>query len=203
MTVAVILCTVCLGGNSIEFEAAFYFVCYAARDNAISAGAISGAVSNYGGAGYVLEYGGEYYVTVACYYEQNDAERIRQSLLRRGLNCNVLAIETGEYRVTAAADGQLYVGNLNTLFALSKVCYQCANGLDTGEYGQSEAKSVIDDVKSGLNGLKYANADNLFSGEIRRLIAECDAASENYIYSKDLRKLQIAIADTIINIRLV
>ena len=47
-----------------------------------------------------------------------------------------------------------------------------------------------------------ANADNCFSGEIRRLIAECDNVNEGYVYSKDLRRLQIAIADSIINVKL-
>ena len=48
-----------------------------------------------------------------------------------------------------------------------------------------------------------SNPDNCFSEEIRRLIAECSDASEGYVYSKDLRRLQIAIADSVINVKLV
>lgn len=203
-TVAIVFFALFNEGNILEFNATFCFVCYSMREDVISAGALSNAASNYGGAGYVLEYGGNYYVTIACYYSENDAKRIRQSLLRRGFDCEVLIVETDEYPLKSAArkNEKLFAGNLNTLYSLSKLCYDCANGLDTGEYSQTAAKSVLADVKSGLNGLKNANGDNCFSEEIRRLLAECNSADESYLYSKDMRKLQIAIADTIINIKL-
>lgn len=180
-------------------------MCYTIRDNALSADAISDTVSSYGGAGYVLEYDGNYYVTVACYYTENEANRVRQNLLKRGLNCSVLCIKTDYYPIQSFGSQkkeQLYLGNLNTLYSLSELCYKCANGLDTGEYSQNSAKGVLKDVISGLNGLKEANNENCFWGEIRRLLAECEAVEDGFIYSKDMRKLQIAIADTVININL-
>ena len=204
-TVAIVLMAVSCGGNVIVFEADYYFVCYSVEDNAVSADSISGAVSSYGGAGYILGYGDEYYVTVACYYDKDDAERVRSTLFRRGLECIVLKVETEEYALSAfnsKENKQKFLGNLNTLHTLSTLAYKCANGLDTGSYSQSAAKSVLADIKSGLNGLKNANSENCFTGEIRRLISECDSFGNGYIYSKDMRKLQIAIADTIINIKL-
>lgn len=204
VTAAIILCAVYLGNYTLTFNAEYYFICYAVRDNSISADAISESVSSYGGAGYVLEYGGEYYVTVSCYYTENEASRVKQSLLRRGLNCSVLKIETDEYPLQSSARNKekLYLGNLNTLNSLSKLCYECANGLDTGSYSQSAAKSVLKDILSGLDGLSLSNTENCFSGEIRRLIAECKSVGDGYILSKNMRKLQIAIADTVINIKL-
>lgn len=205
VTAAIIFSVISCGSTKIQFETEYYFVCYTIRDNALSADAISDTVSSYGGAGYVLEYDGNYYVTVACYYTENEANRVRQNLLKRGLNCSVLCIETDFYLIQSLGSQkkeQLYLGNLNTLYSLSELCYKCANGLDTGEYNQNSAKSVLNDVMSGLHGLKEANTENCFWGEIRRLIAECEAVSEGFIYSKDMRKLQIAIADTIINIKL-
>ena len=203
-TAAIIICSLAFGRAKINFASEFYFVCYSVEDNSISADAISDSVSNIGGAGYVLEYNGNYYVTVACYYSENDAERVRQSLMRRGLQCSVLAVETDKYSFKSGikSNENLFIGNLNTLHALSKLCYECANGLDTGAYNQAAAKAVLADVESGLNGLKNTNRDNCFSGEIRRLLAECGAAGKGYIYSKGMRKLQIAIADTVINIKL-
>lgn len=62
---------------------------------------------------------------------------------------------------------------------------------------------MINNIKNTLNGLLMSNPDNCFSEEIRRLIAECSDASEGYVYSKDLRRLQIAIADSVINVKLV
>ena len=202
----VIICVIAFScsGNKINFKSTFYFVCYRTEDNSVSASSISGAVSNYGGAGYILEYGDSFYVTVACYYKENDAKTVCESLKKRDLNCNVLKIETDEYAVANSSSTQnnLYLGYLNTLNSLSTLAYVCANALDTASYGQQQAKSVILDVKSGLNGLLNANADNCFSQHLRRLVAVCDEVGEDYVYSKDLRRLQIAIADVIINVKL-
>lgn len=204
--VSILICilTLSCSTNTVTFETTFYFVCYSTEDNAISASSVSNTVSSYGGAGYILEYNGAYYVTVACYYKQNDAEKVCESLKKRDLNCQVLEVSTDEYPLTStsAATKKLYLGNLNTLQSLSSLAYECANKLDTGEYNQSKAKSVIEDIGSGINGLLSANTDNCFSSDLRRLKAECNEAGEGYVYSKDLRKLQIAIADTIINIKL-
>lgn len=204
VTVAIILSAVSCRRSKIHFKKEYYFVCYTVRDNAISADAISDTVSSFGGAGYVLEYDRNYYVIVACYYTDNEANRVKQNLLKRGLNCSVLSVETDDYPINSLSPSkeQLYLGNLNTLHSLSELCYKCANGLDTGEYNQSSAKGVLNDIKNGLSGLKAANSENCFFSEIRRLIAECDVIGDDYIYSKDMRKLQIAIIDTIINIEL-
>ena len=188
--------------NKLSFSATFYFVCYSVEDNAISASSVSDAVSSYGGAGYVLEYRGEYFVTVSCYYEKSNAEKVCESLKRRNLECEVLKIETDEYSLPASADKNLYLGNLNTLLSLSTLAYECANKLDTGEYGQANAKNVISDIKTGINGLLNANKSNCFTQNLKRLISLCNETGGGIVYSKDLRKLQIAIADDIININL-
>ncbi len=204
VTVIILVVFFSCSGNSLTFKSTFYFICYRTEDNAVSASSVSDAVSSYGGAGYILEYGDAYYVTVACYYEDDDANTVCESLKRRDVDCEVIKIDTDEYAVanSSNANNELYLGNLNTLQSLTTLAYGCANAIDTGEYGQTQAKSVIADVKNTLNGLLNANTDNCFSGELRRLIAECTDVSEGYVYSKDLRRLQIAIADSIINIQL-
>lgn len=205
LTAAVMAGVAAYGGAELQFECSYYFLCYATRDNALSADAISDTVSSYGGAGYVLEYGGNYYVTVACYYSENEAKTVKNSLLRRGLNCAVLPVNITKYQIAPSGlkkFGELYRGNLNTLNSLSRLCYDCANGLDTGKINQSAAADILKNLKSGLWGLKKANPQNCFTAEIDRLSAECDAAGEGYILSKNMRKLQIAIADCVININL-
>ena len=204
VTVIVIIAAFSCSANKLTFKSTFYFVCYRTEDNAVSASSISGAVSNYGGAGYILEYNDAFFVTVACYYDDKDAKTVCESLKKRDMECEVVKISTDEYSVAgnSSSNNKLYLGNLNTLQSLTTLAYNCANAIDTGEYGQTQAKSVIADIRNTLNGLLTANADNCFSGELRRLIAECDNVSEGYVYSKDLRRLQIAIADSIINIKL-
>lgn len=191
--------------NVLTFKTTFYFVCYKTEDNAVSASSVSNAVSSYGGAGYILEYNGNFYVTVSCYYSGKDADSVSNSLKKKNLNCSVLKVETKEYPLNAGCSesvSKLYKGNLETLQSLSSIAYNCANALDTGEYGQSQAKSAISGIATSLKGLLNSNKDNCFSPHLRRLIAVCEDASGGIIYSKDLRKLQIAIADTIINIKL-
>ena len=204
VTAAIMVAAFSCSANKLTFKTTFYFICYRTEDNAVSASSVSDAVSSYGGAGYILEHGNSFFVTVACYYNDNDAKTVCESLKKRDLDCEVVEISTDEYTVagTSNANNKLYLGNLNTLQSLTSLAYGCANALDTGEYGQGQAKSVIYDVQSTLKGLLTANPDNCFSGQIRRLIAECADVSEGYVYSKDLRRLQIAIADTIINVKL-
>lgn len=212
ISVAVILAaTVCVcaaafscGGKTLTFKTEFYFICYKSSDNYLSASSVSDAVSSYGGAGYILQSDGEYFVTVACYYTENDANAVRDSLARRDLNCFVLKKETEDYALprSAESNARLYKGNLNTLTSLSSLAYACANGLDTGEYSQTDAKRVTGEILKNLNALRGANGGNCFSGELKRLATVCEDASSGLVYSKDLRKLQIAIADTVINIKL-
>lgn len=190
--------------QTLAFGAVYYFVCYSTEENSVSASSLSDAVSSYGGAGYVLCYDGKYYVTIACYYETNDAETVCASLKRRGLNCTALTVKTEEYKIRSfgAKNKKLFLGNLNTLDSLTRIAYECANNLDTGDYSQTTAKSVLNDIYGTLCGLKGLNAENCFTSELDRLLLLCEDIGGGYIYSKDVRKLQIAVADTIINIEL-
>ena len=204
--VTIIICAFAVSCNTLTltFETTFYFVCYKSSDNYLSASSISDAVSSYGGAGYILELDGEYFITVSCYYSENDANAVRDSLARRELDCFVLKKEITEYSLprSAGKNAELFRGNLNTLTSLSSLAYACANKLDTGEYSQANAKQVISDLLKGLKSLQNANMSNCFSNELKRLTIICEDAGSGIVYSKDLRKLQIAIADTVINIEL-
>ena len=206
ITVIICVCAFSLSGGNVKFETSYYFVCYRSPDNAVSAGSFSSAVSSYGGAGYVLDYDGNYYVTVSCYYKENDANAVCDSLKKRDLECSVLCVKTKNYPVksySAKRNAKLYQGNFNTLNSLSLLAYECANGLDTGEYNQNKAKDVLSAIKNGLNGLKSTNKNNCFTNPLSDLIDECEDLENSYILSKDMRYLQIAIADKIINAELI
>ncbi len=206
LAATVIICAFAFSCNSstLTYKTTFYFVCYKSEENYLSASSISDAVTSYGGAGYILELDGEYYVTVSCYYSEDDANSVCDSLARRDLDCFVLKKQTEEYPLPNSAkhNSALYKGNLNTLTELSSLAYTCANNLDTGEYSQTNAKQVVSDILKGLKSLQNANSGNCFSEELKRLVTICEDAGEGIIYSKDLRKLQIAAADTVINIKL-
>lgn len=204
LSVLVVTLAICCSGSKIVFSANYYFVCMYSADNSVSASSLSGTVSDFGGAGYVLKHNDSYYVTVSCYYNENDAITVNDNLKKRGLNCIILNVEVNDFKVPSSAkkNSELYLGNLNTLSSLASLAYECANNLDTGEYGQNQAKNVVTAISNGLNGLKNANAFNCFYEDFSRLVCECEDVAYGYVYSKDLRYLQIAITDAIINCRI-
>lgn len=203
--ISVILCfTLPSCAGKLGFKTTFYYVCYDTPPDASSAGSVSSVVRSYGGAGYIIEDGGNYFVTVSCYYNQRDAENVAATLNKKGLGCSVVQVTAGDYEMRGSAKRyrEKFKGNLETLLSLSRLCYDLANSLDGYSCGQSTAKSVLGDVKTGLDGLARINTANCFTKEIERLMAECSDASAGYVFSCDVRRLQIAVTDCIVNIRL-
>lgn len=203
-SVIICVCAVSCSGGRLGFKAVYYYVCYRIADNSVSASSLSGTVASYGGAGYILEDGGSYFITVSCYYTERDAETVCASLKRRDLNCCVIKIQTDGYKLQGRAakkNAELYLGNLNTLDALSRVAYECANGLDNG-MNQSKAADTAKSIENSLNALLKANGGNCFTKTIENLLAEYRDKTGGYIYSKDMRYLQIAITDAVIKAEL-
>ncbi len=204
-TVIICLCAATCSGGKLDFKATYYFVCYRMTDNAISADAISKTVSSYGGAGYILPHGGNYYVTLSCYYKSDEADSVCAKLKERDLECSVLKIETKQYRLqgsNAKKNEQLYLGNLKTLNSLSALAYECANGLDTGSLSQSKAKQLLTSITDSLNGLLKNNPANCFTQSLQSAVEECKNVSGGFLLSKNMRYIQIALADRIINAEL-
>lgn len=199
-TIIIIVSAVSCSGGTITYKETFFFVCYRQSDNAISASSLSDAASNIGGAGYILNYGDNYYITLSCYYEEGEADEICAALKKKELDCFVLKIETDKYKLYGKAKGnkELFEGNLKTLNSLSHLAYECANGLDTGEYSQNKAKSILSNISDTLNGMLKTNSDNCFTESLKSAIDECGKFS-GYLYSKNMRYIQIALADRIIN----
>ena len=204
-TVIICFCAATCSGGKLKFQKTYYFVYYRSSDNAVSAGSLSDAASNYGGAGYTLTHNGNYFIIFSCYYKENDAKAIVSNLKKRDLDCSVLKIETKEYKLqnrNAKNNQKLYLGNLDTLYTLSTLAYECANGLDTGEYSQERAKGILASIRDTLNGLLRTNENNCFTENIKNLLNECDRANGGYLLSKSMRYVQIAIIDKILKAEL-
>ena len=207
VAIAAIILTCCLLSSAekkLNFKATFYYVCYDSPRDAHSASSMSSVVQSYGGAGYIICSNQKYYVTVSCYYKETDAETVCNSLKNKGLACLVVKVERDEYKLksTAKKNAEKYQGNLNTLLSISKICYDLANSLDSMTQNQNGAKAVLADVKTDLNSLLRLNGANCFASELSALVAECDDVSDGYILSRDVRRLQVAVCDCIININL-
>lgn len=202
--VIALICALPSCGGKLGFKTTFYYVCYDSPTNSHSASSMSSVVHSYGGAGYVVESGGDYFVTVSCYYNERDALSVVRTLGAKGLDCKVVKVTAGDFKLTLSAskDREKYLGNLNTMLSLSKMCYELANSLDGGTCGQSGAKTVLGDVSATLNSLLRQNSANCFTRPLSNLVGECKDVSHGYVLSHDVRRLQIAVTDEIVNINL-
>ena len=204
-TVVICFCAATCSGGKLKFERTYYFVYYKMSDNALSAGSLSDAASSYGGAGYVLAYNNKFYVTFACYKSEDDAKSVVANLKKNDLECSILKIEIKALALqnrNAKKNQKLYLGNLNTLDSISTIAYECANGLDTGEYSQERAKSILSSVIDTLKGLLKSNKNNCFTENIQNLIDECERINGGYLLSKNMRYIQIALIDKILGAEL-
>jgi hypothetical protein len=191
-----------IGNQKVKYSINYNYICLYIADNALSASAFSDATSSYGGAGYVLEYEDNYYIVASCYYSAEDADTIYNSLLKNNINCTKLVVKKKSFPVSGTlsnTDKNLFLGNLNTLDSLSRLSYSAANSLDDSTINQESALSILNEIKSGINGLAEKNGSNIFSDGLKKLITICDDIKGGYIYSKDMRYLQVAITDVIIN----
>ncbi len=195
---------IAFGGKELNFNAEFYYVCYESPPDSSSMTSVSGLVHSYGGAGYIANCNGTSYVTVSCYYTQEDATAVCGQLNKMGLNCVVVKAQTPERKLHGGSVKNIakYEGNLNVLYSISKTCYNLANSVDKFEVGQNAAKAVLNEIKSTLKGLESNNSDNCFGQEITYLIAECEDVSYGYVFSYDIRRLQIAVCDCIVNVNI-
>jgi hypothetical protein len=188
--------------KKIDFSADYYYVYYSTMQDEISASSLSSTVQSYGGAGYIVESDKNYYITIACYYEEDDANSVCTTLSQSGIKCDVLKVSTKDIKLTSAYaknNANKYSGVLNTLDSLSKLCYDIGNNMDKGEYNQEKAKGALSGVSSALNGLLRENSDNCFTQSLKYISSECEDVCFGYIYSGEVRKLQIAIVDSIVN----
>lgn len=189
--------------SSLQINLSYYFVYQYTADNAVSASSLSDATESFGGAGYILAFRSKFYITVACYYDETSANSVCLNLKNCGMECDVLAVSVTEKSIsgTNSANAELFSGNINTLEQLGKISYNLANSLDKGEVTQSGAKDALSSVLSCVEGLYGVNTANCFSEGLSNIITICnDILSDDYIYSKSARKLQIAIIDSIINV---
>ena len=203
-TLIICLSAVTCSGGKLKFEKTFYFVYYRSSDNAISASSLAQTASSYGGAGYVISHNDSFFITFSCYESEKEAKSVCSNLKRRDFDCAVLKLEVKELKLqnrNAKKNQKLYLGNLNTFASLSAIAYECANGLDTGGYSQGKAKQILATITETLNGLLKSNENNCFTQSIKSLIDECEGFG-GYLYSKNMRYIQISLADKILHAEL-
>lgn len=197
--IAIIVSFACLGNVKIKFKSDYYFIYYRVSDNALSVNGLSSSYADFGGAGYVLEYKGNFYVTLACYFNEDDAKKVCEEL-KKDVDCSILSVNVRYFKVKNRdrKNSLLYLGNLNTLNAICNIFYSLANRLDIGDIGQDKAKEIVLEAKKSLGQLLKNNENNTFTHKIKYLITLCNSLPTK-LMSGNLRYVQIAIIDCMLN----
>lgn len=188
-------------GYGLDFGAKFYYVCYKCPSDALSVSSISSLVESYGGAGYIVQVDGVNYVTVSAYYGEEEALSVQSALAEKQLSCQVVEVSRTDYSLPfrLRQNAQYYAQVLGALYSLSVMCYDLANDMDGLKVGQSAASAVLDGVQTSLDGLSKSGKGDEFCAQFSYLSAQCEDVNFGYILPGDVRRLQIAICDAIIN----
>lgn len=189
------------GGKRLTFNASFYFVCYKTQDDAHSASSVSSAVQSLGGAGYIISCEGKYYITFACYYQKEEAQSVCSSLKDSGLECTVLDIEVNGYDLSdgnAQSAEEIY-GCLNTLCQTAEIMYETANSLDKGRINQQSARELVAAAVLPLRALAKSSFSSPIRADLDYILSKADELSVGFVYARDVRALQIALCDCVIN----
>ena len=166
---------------------AFYYVCYDCPTDAVSASSISSLVESYGGAGYIICEDGEYYVTVACYYDEKDAQSVASTLAKKQLDCKVISAERESFTLSSARRryAERHLSVLNLLLQTSYILYDLANAVDSLGCDQLQAKAVLGDKEKLLllrahGGQMLVNtlffADEIQKNPANEVNAQCGAS---------------------------
>jgi hypothetical protein len=198
-------CAIASAFNKINCSLTCFFIYYSIEEDEVSASSISTLVTNLGGAGEIIECDGVYYITIACYYKQEEAKLISDNLSNSGVNCGILKRTLSSVKLrsgNAVNNRQKYEDNINALISIANICYEAANNMDIGKVAPDNALQIVNDIKSSLSGLYAQNAANCFADILKRLIAECNNICVGNIKSCDMRRLQIIVIDGVFNIKL-
>lgn len=172
----------------------YYFL---VRDcESATAGAVAGESYGSGGAGYLLE--GDNAVVLACYYDESDAAAVRDTMSAKGVSVRILTRSSNSFKLDAdhASERARVEANARTVDAASRVLYDAANSLERTEISQEEARAALKGVALSLAGLASENEGPLYAlwnVEVLRAERKCRELSEEIVFAKDLRYLQIGL----------
>lgn len=178
------------GHTSIRVQPKFTYYFLVQECAETTAAAVMGEVETSGGAGYPM---GES-VVVACYYGEEEAERVRFSLASRGES-----MEISERTVPAffldgknEEEAKKILGLFSAADSCARVLFCIANRLERGEIGQEEARAAVKNATECL----FTIASSGYSRWDRAFLAtglEGKAMEKELLFSKDLRRMQARI----------
>lgn len=192
-----------MGFYNIVLPTEYFFVCYKSGDDAQSVGIVSSTVQNYGGAGYTLYLYGEYVSAVACYYSVEDAEKVSAAFFDNGIECAVYGVQVDEYALALRYrdDACRIEGALKTFCQLASIYYSLANAIDGGVIDGGSACAIMEDADAVLSDLEKTDIVPLADAAAN--VARHTENIGDIVCSWQLRLLQIAVVDNLMNISFV
>ena len=185
-------------GAKVDAGLCYYFL---VRDcESTTAGAVSGESYAAGGAGYLWEEEGA--VVLACYFEEADATFVAHTMSERGVFVRVIERRTEPFPLRDGKERARIEANARTLDSCARLLYDTANGLERLDFGQEEARARLLGVAKTLTGLAEDNGEGAFglwNAELLQEARRARALSEDLLFPKDVRYLEVALAFSVLN----
>lgn len=187
------------------FSVRYHFVCYKSADDAHTAASVSSVVQSHGGAGYIVKTGDDYRVAAGCYYSAEDARKVCSALSDSGLACDAVEAGVDGYDLPRdlAPHADAVLGAIRTLDQLGRIFYGAANGLDGGTMTADAALSLIADARSAAAAVAAGQRENALGEEAAYLVALMDDIGSARVTAREVRALQVAVCDAVLNVRFV
>lgn len=153
-----------------------------------------------GGAGYLWTNGEREYVVLACYLKEGQAQSVAAALLQKGIGTEVFPISLQQLALRASedrADGERLSNAVGVADGVLQGLYQTANGLESGEYSQRQAKALLAELADRLRRQEQV----VFAGEkgsyvmalARETRIRLEEICEKIIYARDIRYVLVSL----------
>lgn len=179
----------------------FYFLSVRADPGTVSVAAKS--EYSEGGAGYTFTSGKNNYVALAGYNDEREATIVRDNLKAKGKECEIVPLKVDSFYFTDKKEVAVYEetrGFVNTLLSCVDLAYETANRLEEGRFTQKEAGRVLGEIGGVLEGAEATNVPA--AAKLAREGSEkCDEITEDIIYAKEVRYLQLMLSEGIYDLQ--
>lgn len=155
-----------------------------------------------GGAGYAMKRNGTDYAVLSCYFAESEAKRVKNNLENKKMSTAIVKESGGILYFKKRSEKQnaeKIAGCFRTMSGCIDLLYDISNYAETGTYTQRKLKQALSSVSGVLSCLAKENRGGLFTD-----ISACSAAAaggideitRGIVYAKDVRYLQVFLADS-------
>ncbi|MBQ9081774.1 MAG: hypothetical protein IJY26_03985 [Clostridia bacterium] len=201
--IAVSFATFFIGVEEFSVNRTFYFLVLDAKEETVDVLSQDAYVG--GGAGYAFTYKSAHYVALASYPSETQAKTVQDTLEKKGTQTKILPLELNTLYFTTKAQRENKAqieGCVNTLLQCITLLYNTANGVDTVQYTQREARAIINELQAVFKELRQNSppqTESLLGGAERK----CREITVGIVYAKDIRYLQLFLSEGLYNLQTV